>query len=249
MGMLGPVTRLHASLLATLLLAACSKDSASGAKADADRGRKAPASAEAQLEPDPGPKLDANGKPLGYLRATEFVDLRTIVNKTPEQVDAVLGEPTDTGSDRISCVRFVPKRVFFGCEQEIRIYANRQFESIRVEFEDGRAALVALEGLPGSGKFDYRAALTAVGVELPGEPRHDNPGLNADEPGAVVDRWQWSNSRARLLIDGLQHRVRLSVVNGEWRRSKLEIINNNPLSAAQKQRIKPVRGAEQPAGD
>lgn len=243
------MTRLHASLLATLLLAACSKDSASGAKAEADGGRKAPASGEVELEADPGPKLDADGQPLGYLRASEFVDLRTIVNKSAEQVDAVLGEPIDIGSDRVSCVRFVPERVFFACEQQIRVYAHPQFESIRVEFEDGRAALVALAGLPGDGTLEPGAALASLGVEIPGEPNHDNPGLSAGEPGDVVDRWVWGNSRARLLIDGLEHRVRLSVVNGDWRRAKLEIINNNPLSPAQEQRIKPARGADEPAGE
>jgi hypothetical protein len=234
------VNRLHASLIAALLLGGCSKDTASDAKQD---GKKATPSNETAKQPTVG----ADGKPLGQLSASEHIDLRQIVNKTAEEVDAVLGEPTATGSDRVSCVRFVPERVFFACEQDIRVYAHPKFESIRVEFEDKHAAIVALAGLPGEGSFDPKLALAAVGLELPGEPRHDNPpldGFGGGGSGDVVDRWEWGNSRARLLIDGLEHRVRLTVVNGEWGRAKLELINNNPLSPEQKQRIKQPRGAE-----
>lgn len=240
--MLRPVTRLHASLLATLLLAACTKESASGAKTDADAG------GSAATEADPKPKLGADGKPLGRLSASEFLDLRELVNKTPEQVEAVLGEPSDTGKDRISCVRFVPERVFFACEQEIRLYSHTHFESIRVEYEDGRAAVVAVSGLPGDGPFDPRAAVLALGLELPGEPTHSQPKLDRAEAGDAVDRWDWGNSGARLRVDGQEQRVRLSVVNGEWRRAKLEIINNNPLSPAQQERIKQPRGADAAGG-
>ena len=66
-------------------------------------------------------------------------------------------------------------------------------------------------------------------------------------PGDVVDVWVWGNSSARLLVDDLEHRVRLSVINGEWRRSKVEVINNHPLDADQRARIKLPRGAEAPA--
>lgn len=234
------MTRLHASLIAALLLGACSRDGASNSK-------QAPEKARASDTEPTQPKLGADGQPLGRLSAAEHIDLRQIVNQTPEQVDAVLGQPIDTGSDRVSCVRFVPERVFFACEQQIRIYAHPQFESIRVEFEDGRAATVALAGLPGEGSFDPQQALATVGLELPGEPRHDNPPITSmagDGSTDTVDRWEWGNSRARLLIDGLEHRVRLTAINGEWRRAKLELINNNPLSDEQKQRIKLPRGAE-----
>jgi len=234
--MLRPVTRLHASLLATLLLVACTKDSASGANTDGEAGPDA--------QTDPKPKLGADGQPLGQLSAAEYIDLGALVNKTPEQVEAVLGEPSDTGSDRISCVRFVPDRVFFSCEQEIRVYPHKQFELIRVEYEDGRAALVGISGLPGDGPFDHRAALTAMGVAVPGEPTHDSPSVDRAGSDDVVDRWEWGNSQARLRVDGLEHRVRLSVVNGDWRRAKLEIINNHPLTPAQQERVKPIRGAE-----
>jgi hypothetical protein len=238
------VTRLHASLIvASLLLGGCQAQPASDAnKTDDAKSSKPPADAPAK------PALGADGKPLGRVSASEFIDLTKLVNKTPEEVDALLDAPTDTGSDRVSCVRFVPERVFFGCEQQIRVYGHRNFESVRVEFEDGRAAMVALAGLPGEGPFDPKAALAAVGLELPGEPAHDNPGFAAAQEGEVVDRWEWGNDRARLLIDGLEHRVRLTVINQDWRRAKLELINNHPLSPEQKARIKPVRGEEPDAG-
>jgi hypothetical protein len=230
------VSRLHASLIAVLLLGGCVKDTREDAKNDTKQ------------KPDDGPEFGPDGKPLGRVVASQYIDLGQLANKTVDEVEAVLGEPTTTGMDRVSCVRFVPQRVFFACEQEIRVYGHREFESIRVEFEDGRAALVALSGLPGEGPFDPKAAIAAVGLELPEEPKHDNPTLNSPqaggEPGAVVDRWEWGNSRARLRIDGLEHRVRLTTVNGEWRRAKLELINNHPLTPEQKERIKPVATEE-----
>jgi hypothetical protein len=178
---------------------------------------------------------------LGQLRSAEHIDLNLLVNKTPAEIEAVLGAAQNSGSDRVSCVRFVPQRVFFACEQEIRVYQHPPYEQIRIEFEDGRAANVALTGLPGEGPFNLDAALDSAGVVLPESPSHDNPALGVGgEPGDVVDRWEWVNSRARLRVDGLEHRVRMSVVNSEYRRAKLEIINNNPLSPEQAARIKPV---------
>lgn len=184
-----------------------------------------------------------DGTTLGQLRTAEHIDLTLLVNKTPAEVEAVLGPAKDTGSDRVSCVRFVPERVFFACEQEVRVYERPPFEQIRVEFEDGRAANVALSGLPGEGPFNLEAALASVGVSLPDAPLHDNPALGVGgEPGDVVDRWEWGNARARLRVDGLEQRVRVSVVNSDYRRAKLEIINNNPLSPEQTARIKPIKG-------
>jgi hypothetical protein len=140
-------------------------------------------------------------------------------------------------------VRFVPERVFFACEQEIRVYQRPPFEQVRIEFEDGRATNVGLAGLPGDGPFKLDAALASVGVVMPETPLHDNPGLAiGGDPGDVVDRWEWPNDRARLRVDGLEQRVRVSVVNSDYRRAKLEIINNNPLSPEQTARIKTVGG-------
>lgn len=229
-----------------MLLAACSPDSATGADGKPAAGGAGATPVGHEVS---GPAAANDGTSLGQLVANELINLNAIVNKTPAEVDAELGPPKNTGSDRISCVRFVPERVFFACEQEIRIYEHPKFESVRVEFEDGRAATVALAGLPGEGAFNPDAALALVGVRLPDGPRHDNPSLGmGGDSEAVVDRWEWSNTRARLLVDGLQFRVRLSVVNGEWSRAKFELINNNPLDADQQARIKPVRGTEGAAG-
>jgi hypothetical protein len=231
-------------LLSTLLLAACSSDSATSAAQD-DQAK--PAKGDGQTTNEPrvsGPAAMPDGTKLGQLRTSEHIDLNLLVNKTPAEIEAVLGAAQDSGSDRVSCVRFVPERVFFACVQEIRVYQHPSFEQIRVEFEDGRAANVALSGLPGEGSFNLDVALASVGVSMPETPSHDNPppGIGG-EPGDVVDRWEWSNARARLRVDGLEQRVRVSVVNSEYRRAKLEIINNNPLSSEQAARIKPVKGA------
>jgi hypothetical protein len=226
--------------LCTVLLAACPGDSAMSA----NQNKALPADGKA-LEPRvSGPAVAPDGTTLGQLRSSEHIDLNLLVNKTPAEVEAVLGKPENLGSDRVSCVRFVPERVFFACQQEIRIYQRPPFAHIRVEFEDGRAANVTLSGLPGEGVFNVDAALALVGVVLPDAPSHDNPPLGVGgDPDDVVDRWEWGNSRARLRIDGLEHRVRVSVVNSDYRRSKLEIINNNPLSPEQTARIKPVKGS------
>jgi hypothetical protein len=231
-------------LLGTLLLVACSSDSAKSANEKASQA----AGSEGQAIKEPrvsGPAAGPDGTSLGQLQTAEHIDLNLLVNKTPAEVEAVLGSAQDMGSDRVSCVRFVPERVFFACEQEIRVYQHPPFEQIRVEFEDGRAANVTISGLPGEGKFDLDAGLASVGVVLPDPPSHDNPPLGVGgDSGDVVDRWEWPNDRARLRVDGLEYRVRLSVVNSEYRRAKLEVINNNPLSAEQAARIKPVKGSE-----
>ena len=238
------MTRLHPILAIAVCLGACSTDSAAGADKSADKSTAVKKTTPKSGPTLSGPATDNAGNLLGQLQATEFINLNLLINKTPEQVDAVLGEPKATGSDRISCVRFVPERVFFACEQTIRVYDHEQFEQIRVEFEDGYSALVAVSGLPGEGAFDPDAALASLGVSLPEKPHHDNPSMGiGGEAGDVVDRWIWGNSSARLLIDDLEHRIQLSVVNGEWRRSKLELILNHPLNPEQESRIKQPRNA------
>ncbi|KIG13777.1 hypothetical protein DB30_07623 [Enhygromyxa salina] len=238
------MNRPRSGMLIAVLLTACSQDGASNASAGGAKsgaGQKTTADAPEVS----GPQSNSEGVELGQVKSTPLINLNALVNKTPEQVDAVLGSPKDVGTDRISCVRFVPERVFFACEQEIRVYEHQQFEQIRIEFEDGHAAMVAISGLPGDGAFEPTAALASVGVTLPGTPFHDNPALGmGGDPSDVVDRWEWGNSKARLRIDELEFRVRLSVVNNDWRRAKLELINNQPLTDEQSAKIKLPRGAE-----
>jgi hypothetical protein len=207
------------------ILAACETPSAPGA------------------EPDSTAKTDSPSKP-GGTDASRFtgkgiVDLSVLLHRTPEQVEALLGKPTDTGVQRISCVRFVPERVFFACEQEARFYAHPQLDRLVVEYEDGLSAAVSLVGLQGEGEFNPDKALALAGLALPGNPRESAPvfGLG-DDPDKKVQAWDWFNSQARMRVDGLQFRVRVSTVNGEWKGSKVEVINNNPLDDEQRKRIK-----------
>ncbi|WP_146158041.1 hypothetical protein [Enhygromyxa salina] len=244
------MNRLCSGVLIAVVLTACSQDSASDAGGQAGQARADQNGQKGSVEglEVSGPLSDDEGVALGQVKATPLINLNALVNKTVEEVDAVLGPPKDVGTDRISCVRFLPERVFFACEQEIRVYEHPQFEQIRIEFEDGHAAMVAVSGLPGDGPFEPTAALASVGVTLPDAPFHDNPALGMGaEPGDSVDRWEWGNASARLRIDGLEFRVRLSVVNSQWRRAKLELINNQPLTEAQTAKIKLPRGAEPPA--
>lgn len=226
-------------MISVLLLGGCSQDSAPSAKAN-------PTKVNDQTTNVPtvsGPAATADGTSLGQIKATELINLNALVARTPEQVEAVLGAPTDTGTDRSSCVRFLPERVFFACDQEVRVYEHPHFELIRIEYEDGYASVVALSGLPGEGAFDYEAALALVGIELPEKPFHDHPPLGmTGEANDEVDRWEWGNSSARLLVRSKEHRVRLSVVNKQWKRSKVEIILNHPLTAEQEAKIKLPRG-------
>ena len=126
----------------------------------------------------------------------------------------------------------------FGCI--VNLVMNILFSLF--EFPDYPASTVTTSD--GSGEFDPRAALTTLGVSVPGEPQERTQQLAPVDgsEGAMATIWEWGNSTARLVVDGLQHRVRVSVVEGEWARSKVEIINNNPLDDDQKARIKPVKG-------
>ena len=183
-----------------------------------------------------------------------LVDLSKLLHQSPETVEALLGKPTETGSQRISCVRFVPERVFFACQQEARFYAHPELERIVVEYEDGRAATIQLVGLQGEGEFSPDKALAIAGLALPGNPRVTNPPFGmGDTPDQKVQAWDWFNGEARMRVEGQQFRVRVSVVNGEWKRSKIEVINNNPLDEAQRGRVKMSRSdpgvSEAPASE
>ncbi|MFV8751917.1 hypothetical protein ACNOYE_15335 [Nannocystaceae bacterium ST9] len=206
------------------LVAACEPASAPSAEAD-------PAKPTSEA---PARKTD-----MSRFTGEGVVDLSALLRGTPEQVEALLGKPTDTGVQRISCVRFVPERVFFACQQEARFYAHPQLDRIAVEYEDGHAATIQLVGLHGEGEFNPDKALKIAGLALPGNPRASTPTFGmGDDPEQKVQAWDWFNSAARLMVEGKQFRVRVSVVNGEWKRSKVEVIDNTPLDDDQRKRIK-----------
>jgi hypothetical protein len=224
------VTSLHALtpwfLGILVILGACETASAPGAESDGATKTEAAPASSGETTPE-------------RFTGAGIVDLSVLLHRSPEQVEAVLGKPTDTGVQRISCVRFVPERVFFACEQEARFYAHPQLERISVEYEDGLASTISLNGLRGEGEFTPDKALAIAGLALPGNPRESKPvfGLG-DTPDQQVQAWDWHNSQARMLVEGQQYRVRVSVVNGEWARAKVEVINNNPLDDEQRKRIK-----------
>lgn len=194
-------------------------------------------------DPEPTAKTESASK-NAETDASRFtgkgvVDLSALLNESPDSVEALLGKPTDTGTQRISCVRFVPERTFFACKQEARFYAHPQLERLVVEYEDGLSANVSLIGLRGEGEFSPDKALALAGLSLPGTPRETAPTFGlGDDPDQKVQAWDWFNSQSRLLVDGLQFRVRVSVVNGDWKRSKVEVINNNPLDDEQRKRVR-----------
>jgi hypothetical protein len=225
------VTSFHARRAALLFalsilpaIPAC--EPASAPSAEADRA-------------EPASKQPASKTDMSRFTGEGVVDLAALLRRTPEQVEALLGKPTDTGVQRISCVRFVPERVFFACEQEARFYAHPQLDRIAVEYEDGYAATIQLVGLRGEGEFNPDKALAIAGLALPGNPRASTPTFGmGDDPEQKVQAWDWFNSAARLMVEGKQFRVRVSVVNGEWKRSKVEVIDNTPLDDDQRKRIK-----------
>ena len=155
-----------------------------------------------------------------------------ILRKPPPTAQAKLGEPTAKGMTRRSCVRWVPKKTWFECDYVFQRYDDKTgtYGAIQVVYEDGAAATVAFEGVPGEGEFDPVKALAKVGLELPGKPKESTPAEN-------VKLWSWFNDDARLVIDGMQHRVEVSVVEGDWKKSKVEIFLNHPLTKAQQEKI------------
>lgn len=172
-------------------------------------------------------------QPMGKVAETAPIPIGELLGKSTEEVEKTLGEATEKSSSRISCVRFLPDRVFFSCEEELRRYEDKTGTAtgIAVDYEDGVAASIALTGLVGEGDFTPQAALALVGLELPGTSRTANPKEN-------VTVWDYWNGEARLVIGGKQHRVQVSVIDGEWPRSKVEVLVNHPLTEDEKSRVK-----------
>jgi hypothetical protein len=205
------------------------------AKVEVKRDAKGDAKTDAKTDA----KADApkNGRVLdGPLPIADML------GHTPAEVEAKLGDTLGKGSSRTSCVRYVPDRTWFKCAHARQRYAdpNGKFTAIGMEFEDGKASAIAFDGfVAAEGAFTPEAALAIVGLELPGEPKVDEP-----EPGTKV--WSWWNSSARLLVNGRQHRVQVSSVGDDWTRTKVEIVLNDPLSADELARKVEPGAAEQP---
>jgi hypothetical protein len=230
-----------------LLVAACGAAPTQGAgeapaaptRSDPPAATAPPAADLAKADPakaDPGaPRLK-----LAEVREDVPLPITRLLGMPPTEVEAQMGVVQAKGMVRESCVRFVPERTFFSCKYATQTYADKtgNFTTIRVGFEDGVATELAFTGWKhGVGPFDPLALLTAVGLTLP-EP----PVESAPEPN--VKLWKWFNQRARLVIDGKQHRVEVSAVDGEWARGKLEILLNDPLTPEQKAKILAPKGGE-----
>lgn len=184
-------------------------------------------SAKAPHSPEPG----ARGRVLdGPLPIT------SVIGHPPADVEALVGETLSKGMARDSCVRFVPKRVWFRCQFAMQRYADKtgKFSAIGIEYEDGLATAISFEGPAGSGTFTPENALAFVGLQLPGEPSLETPAEN-------TKLWSWFNSSAQLLINNRQYRVRVSVVGEDWQRSKVEVILNAPLSDDERARVLPAQ--------
>lgn len=236
----------------TLLLVGCP----SGGKPSPRSEAKADAKQQPATKSEPAPKekpddakapppdaKPADAKPatgaMGKLLEGAPLPIAELMGKSPQDVQPKFGEPTGKGLVRESCLRFVPKRVWFGCKYVYQRYADisGKFEAVQVTYEDGAVTGLGFEGLKGEGEFSPKAALTFIGLELPGPGKETSPSEN-------VKLWSWFNNSARLLIDGKQYRVSVSVVSGDWHSSKVEVILNDPLTDEQKAKVR--TGAEEP---
>jgi hypothetical protein len=233
-------------LALTAMVIACSVETQSSGQAAKGEATPTPnppkAAGDNPKAAGDNPKAEEPSKPtppasgdLAKVSDDVALPLRKLLGKTPQEVEALLGEPLGKGRTRESCVRFVPERTWFECKWVWQRYADKTktFAAVQVTYEDGKSADLAFEHLPGAGKFDLDQALKHVGLELPGEPK-----LNEPQPQTKV--WRWFNDDARLVVNGNQYRVMLSVVGGTWESTKLDIILNNALTEEQKKKIKPV---------
>jgi hypothetical protein len=177
------------------------------------------------------PATPAKANKGGQFLPNAPVKWNDLLRASPEDVAASLGAHTREGGGRISCVRFLPKRVHFACTHIARDYAHPAFEKVTVDFEDGRAAAVSLVGFKGAkGEFSVDGTLEAAGIKAARAPRPQS----AD--GAEV--FVWFNHEAQLLVGKDQFLMRLSTVDQDWAKTKLEVIFNGPLSEDEKSRTK-----------
>lgn len=212
-----------------LLTLACSGD---------PYGEKRPAAGGAAVDAkgDQSPVLlwHQDGKPVGKVFDDAPVSLVKLLGQTPQVAEQQLGPPMpdSKGGMRDSCVRHLPERTWFRCKHAWQRYSDKTgtFGEIRVIYEDGKVAGVSFDRFPAGGPFDPVKALRKVGLELPGEPKVENP-------DAGVTTWSWWNASARLVVYGRQYRVLVSTVDGTWERAKVDIILNDALSESEKARV------------
>ncbi len=210
--------------------------------ASAARKGDAKAKADAKGDAKPDAKVDAKADAPKNGRVLEGpLPIEAMLGHTPAEVEAKLGDTLGKGVQRKSCVRYVPDRTWFSCQHARQRYAdpNGKFTAIGMEYEDGKASAISFDGFVTEGAFTPEAALAIVGIEVPGQPKVEEP-----EPGAKV--YSWFNASARLLIGGRQYRVQVSTVGDDWARTKVDVILNDPLNAdEQSRKIEPQAG-EQP---
>ncbi len=183
---------------------------------------------------------------LATLRDDVPLPLTRLLGRPVAEVQAELGEHTGKGMQRKSCVRFLPERTFFTCDYATQTYADKtgNFATISVGYEDGVATEVGYTGWKhGGGEFKPEALLAAIGLTVP------EPGTPST-PAEKVRLWTWFNSQARLLIAGQQHRVEVSIVEDDWARSRVEVLQNHTLTPEQQARVVAPgnQSSEPPAG-
>lgn len=212
------------ALAVLLVVLGCAKEDAPEKAQATSPTKPAPAAGDAKAD------AAAATPTMGRVTAGPL-PIADMLGHTPAEVEALLGDPLGKGEMRESCVRFVPDRTWFRCKHARQRYADPtgKFEAVGVEYEDGKASALAFELPQLDGTFDPKRALAYVGLELPDEPK-------LDEPAADTKVYSWFNSAARLRVHGRQYRVQASTVAGDWGRSKVEVILNDPLSADEQAR-------------
>lgn len=225
----------RALLIVAVCLAGCPDVGKGPAKNTPAKSDAPPANAEAPPAKADAPPGKAPAKPaveLGAILDTAPLPLASILGADPKTAESHLGAVKGKGGQRKSCVRFVPERTFFACAHAWQRYTDKTgtFETIEVLYEDGAAASIVFEGLPGEGEFSPQEALRRVGLALPGKPTQSAP---SDD----VERWSWFNSEARLLIDKRQYRVEVSNIGGTWAKTRVDVVLNDPLTDAQKAKV------------
>ena len=180
------------------------------------------------------PRPPSPGPTLAQVREDMPLALTKLLGRPVAEVQAQLGEALGKGMARETCVRFVPERVFFTCKYAQQSYADKtaNFAAVRVGYEDGVATAIAYDGWKGgTGVFTPEAGLAGVGLLLPeaGTP---------SSPADGVKLWSWFNSQARLKINGRQHRVEVSIIADDWARSRIEVLQNDPLTPEQQAKVR-----------